>query len=294
MSHPSTASRPSYPFAKGHGTKNDFVILPDADGTRHADLDVDRVRALTDRRAGIGGDGILRVVRTDATDDPDAVAARGRATWFMDYRNADGSIAEMCGNGIRVFVRWLVDREGVDPSSPVAVATRAGVLDVRVDPDGRISAEVGAPRLLPASEVAVGERTWPTTGVDMGNPHAVAFVDDLADAGALRAEPAYDAGLYPHGVNIEFVARRGERHVAMRVHERGSGETLSCGTGAAAVMVASALADGAVPADGTPPAAPVVYRVDVPGGELDLTWTPAGTVVLTGPAEVVAEGSASL
>jgi len=288
------AARTPYPFAKGHGTKNDFVILPDADGTRHASLDVARVQALTDRRAGIGGDGILRVVRTAATDDPDAVAGRDAAEWFMDYRNADGSVAEMCGNGIRVFVRWLVDHEGVDGTVAIPVATRAGVLSVALEPDGRVSAEVGAPRLLPASEVTAAGRTWPTTGVDMGNPHAVAFVDDLAEPGDLRTEPTYDAGLYPTGVNVEFVVRRGERHVGMRVHERGSGETQSCGTGAAAVMVAAALADGAVPADGTPPDAPVVYRVDVPGGELDLTWTPAGTVVLTGPAEIVAEGVAAL
>ncbi|MDT9593667.1 diaminopimelate epimerase [Nocardioides zeae] len=287
-------SATAYPFAKGHGTENDFVILPDADGSTHASLTDDRVRALTDRRAGIGGDGILRVVRTDATDDPAAVAARGAATWFMDYRNADGSVAEMCGNGIRVFARWLVDHEGVAADAPVPVATRAGVLEVTVDADGRISAEVGAPALTAASSVAVDGRSWPTTGVDMGNPHAVAFVDDLADAGDLLAEPAYDHDVYPRGVNIEFVVRRGERHVAMRVHERGSGETRSCGTGAAAVMVAAALADGAVPADGSAPAEPVVYRVDVPGGELDLTWTPAGTVVLTGPAEIVAEGSATL
>lgn len=289
-----TVSTAAYPFAKGHGTRNDFVILPDPDGTRHVALDAARVRALTDRRGGIGGDGILRVVRASATDDPAAVAGRGAAEWFMDYRNADGSIAEMCGNGVRVFVRWLVDHEGVAADAPIPVATRAGVLQVAVDPDGRISAEVGVPHLLPASRVRVGERSWATTGVDMGNPHAVVFVDDLADAGSLLTEPAYDREAYPNGVNIEFVARRAERHVAMRVHERGSGETQSCGTGAAAVMVAAALADGAVGADGTPPPEPVVYRVDVPGGELDLTWTPQGTVVLTGPAEIVAEGSAAL
>lgn len=291
-----TRTHAPYPFAKGHGTQNDFVILPDADGDRHERIDAAGVQRLTDRRAGIGGDGILRVVRTAATADPAAVAARDEAEWFMDYRNADGSVAEMCGNGIRVFARWLVDREGVDATTPLRIATRAGVLSVAVEPDGRISASVGAPRRLPASEVTVRDTgaTLPTTGVDMGNPHAVAFVDDLAEAGSLLSEPAYDAGVYPTGVNIEFVVRRGERHVAMRVHERGSGETLSCGTGAAAVMVASALADGAVPADGTPPAAPVVYRVDVPGGELDLTWTPAGDVVLTGPAEIVAEGFTTL
>ena len=113
-------------FLKGHGTENDFVLLPDPDGSVLHDLDPDLVAALCDRRAGIGGDGVLRVVRTDATDDPAAVAARDEAEWFMDYRNADGSSSEMCGNGIRLFGRYLVEHEGVDPSRPLPVATRAG------------------------------------------------------------------------------------------------------------------------------------------------------------------------
>jgi diaminopimelate epimerase len=110
----------------------------------------------------------------------------------------------------------------------------------------------------------------------------VAFVEDLDQAGSLLVEPGYDHALYPDGVNVEFVVRRGDAHVAMRVHERGSGETRSCGTGACAAMVAAALADGAGP--GT------TYRVYVPGGRLDVTWTQEGRVVLTGPAVLVAEG----
>ena len=268
-------------FLKGHGTENDFVLLPDPDGSVHGDLEPGLVALLCDRRAGIGGDGVMRVVRCDASDDPAAVAARGRAEWFMDYRNSDGSLSEMCGNGIRVFARYLIDHEGAD--APLAIATRDGVKTLTLEVDGRLTADMGTPRLLGDTKVGVGERQWAATHVSMGNPHAVAFVDDLAAAGPLLAEPSYSSSDYPHGVNVEFVVRRGERHVAMRVHERGSGETRSCGTGACAVMVASALADGA--GRGT------TYRVDVPGGRLDVTWTTDDRVLLTGPAVLVAEGN---
>ena len=268
-------------FLKGHGTENDFVLLPDADGTAVGDLDPALVARLCDRRAGLGGDGVLRVVRTDAYDDPAAVAARGEAEWFMDYRNSDGSTSEMCGNGVRVFGRYLVEHEGVDPSRPLPVGTRGGTKVLTFE-DDLVSVDMGEPAVLGETKVAVGDRSWPATHVSMGNPHAVAFVDDLADAGPLLDPPGHDPGAYPDGVNVEFVVRRGEAHVAMRVHERGSGETRSCGTGACAVMVAAALADGAGP--GT------TYRVDVPGGRLDVTWTGEGRMVLTGPAVLVAEG----
>ncbi len=267
-------------FLKGHGTENDFVLLPDPDGSVHGDLAPELVALLCDRRAGIGGDGVMRVVRCDASGDPAAVAARGRAEWFMDYRNSDGSLSEMCGNGIRVFARYLIDHEGAD--APLAIATRDGIKTITLEVDGRLTADMGTPRLLGDTKVGIGERQWAATHVSMGNPHAVAFVDDLADAGPLLAEPSYSSSDYPHGVNVEFVVRRGERHVAMRVHERGSGETRSCGTGACAAMVASAVADGGGP--GT------TYRVDVPGGRLDVTWTTDDRVLLTGPAVLVAEG----
>ena len=271
----------SFRFLKGHGTENDFVLLPDPDGSVHGDLAPELVALLCDRRAGIGGDGVMRVVRCEASDDPAAVAARGQAEWFMDYRNSDGSLSEMCGNGIRVFARYLIDHEGAD--APLAIATRDGVKTLTLEADGRLTADMGTPRLLGDTKVGVGEKQWAASHVSMGNPHAVAFVDDLADAGPLLDEPSYSASDYPHGVNVEFVVRRGERHVAMRVHERGSGETRSCGTGACAVMVASALADGA--GRGT------AYRVDVPGGRLDVTWTTDDRVLLTGPAVLVAEGN---
>ncbi|MBJ7529669.1 MAG: diaminopimelate epimerase [Nocardioides sp.] len=288
------AHRTPYPFLKGHGTENDFVLLPDHDGTVHGDLDPARVRALCDRRAGIGGDGVLRVVRTAALDGgvagPGSPAPGGSPEWFMDYRNADGSVSEMCGNGIRVFARHLVEEGLADPARPIPVATRDGVKTIRLEGD-LVTVDMGPPALLGHTEVTVGATRWPARHVDMGNPHAVAFVDDLAPTGAvgaLREAPGHDPAVYPAGVNVEFVVRRGERHVAMRVHERGSGETRSCGTGACAVMVAAAEADGLGPADGAE------YRVDLPGGTLTIAWTPQDRVLMTGPAVVVARGTTAL
>ena len=257
-----------YPFVKGHGTENDFVIVPAG-----VDLTPERVRALCDRRAGIGGDGVIRAVRGED----------GR--WFMDYRNSDGSVSEMCGNGIRLYGRYLHDHEG-EPF-PMEVGTRDGVKTLTVGEEGGpVTVDLGAPRLLGETKVGVDGRSWPATHVDMGNPHAVAFVDDLADAGPLLTPPDHDPAVYPGGVNVEFVVRRGDAHVAMRVHERGSGETRSCGTGACAVMVAAAAADGRGPGS--------TYRVDVPGGTLHVTWTEEGRVLLSGPAVVVAQGTTSL
>ena len=251
---------------KGHGTENDFVIVP-AD----VDLTAERARALCDRRAGIGGDGVIR-----ATRDED-----GR--WFMDYRNSDGSPSEMCGNGIRVYARYLREREGA--TFPLEIATRSGIKVLTEDGDG-FTADLGSPRVLGETKVSVGDRSWPATHVDVGNPHAVAFVDDLADAGRLLDPPVHDEVLYPDGVNVEFVVRRAERHVAMRVHERGSGETRSCGTGACAVMVAAAVADGA--------SRPATYTVDVPGGTLTIEWTEDDRLLMTGPAVIVARGTTDL
>ncbi|THA24161.1 diaminopimelate epimerase [Streptomyces sp. RKND-216] len=283
------------PFLKGHGTENDFVIVPDPDGALA--LDAAAVRRLCDRRAGVGGDGLLRVVRSAA--HPEARETAGDAEWFMDYRNADGSIAEMCGNGVRVFARYL-NRAGLVPPGDLVVATRAGLRRVHLAKDAPTGAfgalatgpvTVGMGRAaLPEGDVTVtvGDRSWPARHVGMGNPHAVVFVDDLDHAGRLLEPPLVTpATAYPDGVNVEFAVDRGPRHVALRVHERGSGETRSCGTGACAVMVAAARRDGADPAaDG----APVTYTVDVPGGRLVITERPDGEIEMTGPAVIVAEG----
>ncbi|MFJ9732188.1 diaminopimelate epimerase [Streptomyces sp. NPDC101171] len=271
-------------FLKGHGTENDFVILPDPENT--LDLTPAEVAALCDRRAGIGGDGVLHVVRSAA--HPEARGMAAEAEWFMDYRNGDGSIAEMCGNGTRVFARYL-QHAGHVAEGDIAIATRAGVKSVHIAKDGDVTVGMGSAG-LPDGEVtvSVGERTWPARNVNMGNPHAVAFVDDLGHAGDLLSPPPFaPATAYPEGVNVEFVVDRGPRHVAMRVHERGSGETRSCGTGACAVAVAAARRDGADPAR---TGAPATYTVDVPGGRLVITERPDGEIEMTGPAVIVAEG----
>ncbi|MFJ4682537.1 diaminopimelate epimerase [Streptomyces sp. NPDC088789] len=294
-------------FLKGHGTENDFVIIPDPENA--LDLSPAAVAALCDRRAGIGGDGLLHVVRSAA--HPEAASMAAEAEWFMDYRNGDGSIAEMCGNGVRVFARYL-QRAGHITEGDIAVATRGGVKTVHLakakdgaarggvrevagdgvgEAAGAGDITVGMGRaLLPEGDVtvSVGERTWPARNVNMGNPHAVAFVDDLAHAGDLFTPPPFGpAAAYPDGVNVEFVVDRGPRHVAMRVHERGAGETRSCGTGACAVAVAAARRDGVDPAV---TGAPATYTVDLPGGRLVITERPDGEIEMTGPAVIVAEG----
>ncbi|WP_327326471.1 diaminopimelate epimerase [Streptomyces sp. NBC_01210] len=271
-------------FLKGHGTENDFVIVPDPDNA--IDLPASAVARLCDRRAGIGGDGLLHVVRS--ATHPEAHAMADEAEWFMDYRNADGSIAEMCGNGVRVFARYL-ERAGHAEAGDLAVATRGGVKKVHLTKEGDITVSMGR-ALFPEDgvTVTVDGRSWPARNVNMGNPHAVAFVDDLDHAGDLLSVPAFSpASVYPDGVNVEFVVDRGERHVAMRVHERGSGETRSCGTGACAVAVAAARRDGADP---SVTGAPVTYTVDLPGGRLMITERPDGEIEMTAPAVIVAEG----
>ena len=266
----------TFPWLKGHGTENDFVLLPDHDGTIHGDLDPAFVAAICHRRRGIGADGVLRVIRSEALGET------SEAEWFMDYRNADGSISEMCGNGVRVFALHLVQEGLVDSAQPIAIGTRDGIKTATIDGDV-ISVDMGRPEIFATSKVQVDDRVWETQHIETGNPHAVAFVDRLSDAGFLVDEPEYDSATYPHGVNIEFVVRQGDRHVAMRVHERGSGETRSCGTGACAAGVAAALLDNA--------SKPVTYQVDVPGGTLHLTWTEDNTMILAGPAEIVARGT---
>lgn len=199
----------------------------------------------------------------------------------MDYRNADGSLAEICGNGLRVFARHLYEEGLVPADEPVRFATRAGTKTVTRAGD-LLRAEVGDAQLAGETEISVGDRSWPARHVVVGNPHAVVLVDDLADAGSLHAEPAYDHDVYPDGVNVEFVVRHGPDHLAMRVHERGSGETRSCGTGACAAAIAAASAG------------PGRWCVDVPGGRLEVSRDESGRVYLTGPAVIVARGETSL
>ncbi|WAL98267.1 diaminopimelate epimerase [Streptomyces sp. Je 1-369] len=274
-------------FLKGHGTENDFVIIPDPNNA--IELSPSAVAALCDRRAGIGGDGLLHVVRSAA--HPDARHLADRAEWFMDYRNGDGSVAEMCGNGVRVFARYL-QRAGHAVEGDLAVATRGGVKTVHIakeESGGDITVGMGKAVLHEGDvTVSVGDHRWPARNVSMGNPHAVAFVDDLSEAGNLYEAPPFSpASAYPDGVNVEFVVPRGPQHVAMRVHERGAGETRSCGTGACAVAVAAARKDGLDPAT---TGAPATYTVDLPGGRLVITERPDGEIEMTGGAVIVAQG----
>jgi len=252
-------------FAKGHGTENDFVLLPDPDGT--LELTAALVQRLCDRRAGLGADGVLRVV--PAALDPDGAQFADQAHWFMDYRNADGSVAEMCGNGVRVYARYLV-QAGLAQPGALALATRDGVKHVQIGPEGTVTVDMG-----PA---VVGEPLTidgvPATAIDMGNPHAVVHVASVAALGVLAPSRT--------DVNVEYVEDVGPRHLRMRVHERGVGETRSCGTGACAAVVATVLRTGMT--RGT------AYDVDVPGGRLVVTWREDGHVTLEGPAVLVAEG----
>lgn len=270
-------------FAKGHGTRNDFVLVTDADD--QLGLTDDIVRFLCDRRAGIGGDGLLRAVRARHIPgwdgDPDL--------WFMDYRNADASVAEMCGNGLRVFIRYLHD-EGLVPAGVgvVEVGTRAGLRSGELLPDGRVRVGMGRPVVgTTGVTVTVGSASWPAVAVDVGNPHAVAVVESPGqlDHLDLGTEPTRTpASSFPEGVNYEFVDAVGPGYVRMRVHERGVGETQSCGTGTVAVAAAMAASRGE--SDG-------LWSVQVPGGMVQVELR-GGEAWLTGPAEIVAHGSVRL
>jgi diaminopimelate epimerase len=270
-------------FTKGHGTGNDFVILLDPDF--QLELTPGLVSALCDRHTGIGADGVLRVVRS--AKHPDAAGFAGDAEWFMDYWNADGSIAEMCGNGVRVFTRYLVTHDLAEPQDDgLPVATRAGVVHAVVGPE-IIAVRMGAPRVFAASTAGLGPLTVAGLAVDCGNPHLVCALHDgvpLASIDLLTA-PGFDAAVFPDGVNVEFTSPGApidgaDLHVHMRVYERGSAETLSCGSGALAVG-AVALREAGLD-EGT-------VIVDLPGGRLTVTVAD-GAWWLAGPAVLVASG----
>jgi diaminopimelate epimerase len=261
-------------FAKGHGTENDFVILPDPEG--RIDLTAGLVARLCDRRAGLGADGVLRAVRLTG----------GGAGWFMDYRNADGSLAEMCGNGIRVFGRYLLDH-GLVSGPGFAVATRAGVKLLRAE-DGDITVDMGPPLVLGPGHGVLAGRPFDGLAVSLGNPHLACVVGEPLDGFDLSQPPRLDAGQFPEGANFELVRFAGDGHIEMRVHERGSGVTRSCGTGAVAAAVAAAMHGG--PSGGGLPAG--AWTVDLPGGRLRVTLD-SQTSFLSGPAVIVAEGEIS-
>jgi diaminopimelate epimerase len=288
FTEPDRGGKTQINFTKGHGTGNDFVIVPDPDGA--LSLTPAEVAALCDRRFGIGADGVLRVVRS--AKDPDGTAFAADAEWFMDYRNADGSIAEMCGNGVRVFTRYLIARGLATPGPEgLPVATRAGVVVAVLDGD-LISVQMRAPRVYAASTATAGHLTFPGAAVDCGNPHLVCALHDGVELPSLdlTVAPGFDTALFTHGVNVEFTTPAEplagfDRHVTMRVYERGSGETLSCGTGACAAAVAGivlGLLDSPV-------------QVQTRGGALTISWAGGDNAVwMKGPAETVYEGTIDL
>jgi diaminopimelate epimerase len=276
----------------GHGTENDFVVLPDPDGTVWAGdrLDAAMVRRLCERRAGLGGDGVLRVVRS--VHVPDAAGVLGaeldRCEWFMDHRNADGSYAEMCGNGIRLFLHVLVTEGLLDRGTceaGVLVGTRGGPRRVGATPEGDYWVDMGPARPFGRGAARVSGQEFRGLAVSMGNPHLAALTGVPVETLDLTATPEFDAGLFPDGVNVELVNVLGsmpdaDAHIRLRVVERGVGETRSCGTGACAAAYAAL--DAVDTTEGT-------VLVDVPGGRLTVRFAD-GTTVLTGPAVLVSAG----
>jgi diaminopimelate epimerase len=286
-------------FAKGHGTENDFVILVDPAGDQG--LSPGLAARLCDRRAGVGADGVLRAVRAEAlaggprpgpAGSGGAVAAPNGSgpgspagpvpEWFMDYRNHDGSTAEMCGNGIRVFARYLAER-GLVTGPAFTVATRSGPRRVQLGEDGCVTAEMGAVTVLGPGRAVVGGPGGPACEglrVSVGNPHLACLVDAPLAGFDLTGPPRLDPAQFPEGGNVELVRVTGPGSVEMRVHERGSGETRSCGTGAVAAAAAAAAATGQDQGS---------WQVSVPGGQLTVMLE-SGAGWLRGAAVIVAEG----
>lgn len=261
-------------FIKAHGTENDFVVIPDPDDA--LELSQSDVAVLCDRRAGIGGDGLLRVVRRD-----------GR--WFMDYRNSDGTVAEMCGNGIRVFAHVLV-AEGLEDGRAFDVDTRAGVKRVEVleadTTSAQVKVDMGRVEVTGVSTARMAGVDFAGLGVDVGNPHLAAVIPGLDAEGLAAMEfapPAFDHEFFPGGVNVEVLTELSGGAVHMRVWERGVGETRSCGTGTVAAARA-ALADAGIE-NGT-------VTVHVPGGAIRVGIT-GDEAVMTGPSTIVARGTAN-
>jgi diaminopimelate epimerase len=270
-------------FVKAHGTGNDFVVIEDLDD--RIDVGPEFVRKVCDRHLGIGADGVIRIA-------PGSVAP-----YFMDYRNADGSVAEMCGNGVRVVGKYLADRGHV--AGAFDLETRGGVkhLELVLDRHGkvdRVTVDMGAPSFDRADLPMTGEgealkepldaggQIYEATCLSMGNPHAVVFVDDIDQAPVTSAGPLLERHpAFPKLTNVEFVQVLGPDRLRQRTWERGVGETLACGTGACAVAVAGQLR-GLVGGRVT---------IELLGGPLELEWAPGGTVRMTGPAREVAYGT---
>ncbi|MFG1929813.1 diaminopimelate epimerase [Mycobacterium sp. NPDC048908] len=272
-------------FAKGHGTQNDFVLLPDPDG--RLSLTPSGVAVLCDQRRGLGADGVLRVTRAGVAGLdrlPEGVAADD---WYMDYRNADGSVAQMCGNGVRVFAHYL-RASGLENRDEFTVGSLAGPRPVALHhwdaTTADVTVEMGKTNRLGTGEAIVGGRPFAGLAVDVGNPHLACVdadlsVDELADLD-VAAPVSFDREQFPEGVNVEVLTAPHGGAVSMRVHERGVGETRSCGTGTVAAAVAALAYEGASTG---------ALLVRIPGGEVTVTVTEANSF-LRGPSVLVAHG----
>ncbi len=278
-------------FQKMHGTRNDFVVFHDL--TDALKLSPEQVTGICDRRTGVGADGVI-VVRSDESSD-----------FSMDYVNSDGSVAEMCGNGIRCLAKYAYDN-GLTTDRVIRVRTGAGikVLELFPGPDGRIDTvrvDMGKPdfdpRLIPMDlhteivpivdyPIEAQGRVFTATMVSMGNPHCVIFVPDDPQTLPALYGPALEAHpLFPAKTNVEFIRIIDRSHILMRVWERGSGETFACGTGACAAAVAARLKD-MVDSEAT---------VHLKGGDLFIDWkTPDSSVFMTGPSVSVYNGTINI
>jgi diaminopimelate epimerase len=272
-------------FTKMHGAGNDFVVI-DAVRT-HLQLDSDTIRRLADRHFGIGFDQMLVVepARTPGTD------------FYYRIFNADGGEVNQCGNGARCFVRYVHDK-GLSAKNAIRVETRSGVIEPKLEADGRVTVNMGVPVFEPARIPFVADAraaTYPLDvegrnveigAVSMGNPHAVQFVADVDTAPVSTEGPLIERHpRFPERVNAGYVQVLSRRKVKLRVYERGAGETLACGTGACAAVV-TGIARGLLDS-------PV--KVQTRGGDLEIAWSGEGTdVMMTGPAEAVFEGEIEL
>jgi len=271
-------------FTKMHGAGNDFVVL---DGVRQKiELSPERLRLLADRHFGVGCDQVLLVEK----------AQHPEADFRYRIFNADGGEVEQCGNGARCFVRF-VHEQGLTPKREIVVETRSGLISPRLEDDGRVTVNMGAPvfdaaripfegRGAVSEPLEVAGETLEISALSMGNPHAVQVVADVEQAPVERLGPLIERHpRFPKRVNAGFMQVMGRRHIRLRVYERGAGETLSCGTGACAAVVAGirrGLLDSPV-------------SVATHGGQLTIAWAGDGEpVLMTGPAITVFEGEINL
>lgn len=251
----------------GHGTENDFVLIFDPENK--IEISAEQVQRICNRKTGIGCDGFIRI-------------GKDSGKWFMDYRNSDGSIAEMCGNGIRVMAKYLIEN-GHQASGIFPINTRDGMKYLSVPETGDITVNMGQIReVFGEISATANGHTWTGYNIDMGNPHAVVFVDDINQVGDLLTAPTVEpADDYPDGVNVEFVEFLTNGELKMRVHERGVGETKSCGTGTCAVALAASLKKAK--------RLPANWVINPPGGRLSVEIDSHSNAILTGPAVLIEE-----